>query len=114
MVRSRQLKSSSHKRNNNRNNYLIKNDQCIIVFMGSATGAAELEMMMGMSKTLKAIEKLPHVAHVDDERELDQGIHVVLHEPFCFINDPGCGSRCFDTVAFAKAGTKASEVYKPA
>jgi hypothetical protein len=54
------------------------------------------------------------IANVDDERDLDHGIIVMLKDGWCFKSDPGCGTRGFDTVAEAKAGTAKSEVYETA
>lgn len=64
-----------------------------------------------MSKTLEAIRKLPHVAHVDDERGIGNSIIVTLRDAWCFNADPGCGVMGFDTVADAKVGTTRSAVY---
>lgn len=65
-----------------------------------------------MSKTLKNLESLGHIAHVDDERAEGNSIIVTLAEPFCFTADPGCGVRGFDTVAEAKKGCTLSNVYR--
>ena len=51
------------------------------------------------------------ILHVDDERNLDNGIIVTLKDGWYFVDDPRCGTRGFDTVAEAKAGTARSEVY---
>lgn len=67
-----------------------------------------------MSKTLETIRKLPHVAHVDDERGIGNSIIVTLHDAWCFNADPGCGVMGFDTVAAAKSGTSRSAVYEVA
>lgn len=66
-----------------------------------------------MSKTLEAIRKLPHVAHVDDERGLGNSIIITLHDAWCFTEEPGCGVRGFDTVAEARAGSSKGSVYQP-
>ena len=51
------------------------------------------------------------IASVDDERDLDHGIIVMLKDGWFFKDDPRCGTRGFDTAAEAKAGTARSEVY---
>ena len=52
------------------------------------------------------------IAHVDDERDLDQGIIVTLKDNWYFKDDPNCGVRGFDTVKEAREGTVRSEVYQ--
>ena len=69
-----------------------------------------------MSKTLEAIRKLPHIAHVayvDDERGLGNSIIITLHDAWCFTEELGCGVRGFDTVAEARAGASKGSVYQP-
>ena len=65
----------------------------------------------------KAINKLiasrPWIAHIDDEREIGNSIIVTLHEPYCFINDPTCGVRGFDTFAELRADTTKHDIYPP-
>lgn len=63
-----------------------------------------------MSKVLDTIRKLPHVAHVDDEREIGNSIIVVLKDGFDFAADPGCGVRGFDTVRECRDGTTKASV----
>lgn len=63
-----------------------------------------------MSVTLKKIRTRPHVAFVDDERELGNSIVVTLEAGYCFAADPGCGVRGFDTITEAEVGTRASQV----
>lgn len=64
-------------------------------------------------KTLLNIQALPHVMHVDDERDLGNSIIVTLAEGWYFKADPDCGVRGFDTVAEAKSGTtKGAVVYR--
>lgn len=43
------------------------------------------------------LSKVKCVMFVDDERELGNGIIVMLKEGYEFINDPGCGTRGFDS-----------------
>lgn len=63
-----------------------------------------------MSKTLEAIRKLPHVAHVDDERGIGNSIIVTLKNEFCFAAEPDYGVRGFDTVREAREGCARSAV----
>lgn len=67
-----------------------------------------------MSKTLEEIRNLPHVAHVDDEREIGNSIIVTLADGWFFSADPGSGVMGFDTVAEAKAGTAKCAIYAQA
>lgn len=48
--------------------------------------------------------------HVDDERNIDNGIIITLEDGWEFLSDPGCGVRGFDTFSEAKAGTSKTEV----
>jgi hypothetical protein len=50
------------------------------------------------------------VAHIDDERDIGNGIIVTLEKGWEFNADKGCGVRGFDTVAEVKAGTNRSSV----
>ena len=61
-------------------------------------------------KTLQKISARAWVQHVDDERELDNGIIVTLCPGWEFQSDPGCGVRGFDTVAEALQETARSNV----
>lgn len=64
-----------------------------------------------MSKTLDNIRRLPHVAHVDDEREIGNSIIVTLTAGYEFCSEErGCGVKGFDTVAEARSGTLSREV----
>ena len=63
---------------------------------------------------MKFTQNRPWIANVDDERDLDHGIIVMLKDGWFFKADPGCGTRGFDTIAEAKAGTTKSEVYEAA
>ncbi|WP_427551912.1 hypothetical protein ACQE3D_25355 (plasmid) [Methylomonas sp. MS20] len=53
-----------------------------------------------------------YIAHVDDERDIDNGIIVTLAKNWYFCADPGCGVRGFDNWPDALNGCKKSEVYK--
>lgn len=79
--------------------------------MGSspASRGAALEEVK-MSKSLDAIQALPWVAHVDDEREDGSSIIVTLKQGYEFAGNAGCGVQGFDTVAAAKSGTCKSAV----
>lgn len=61
-------------------------------------------------KTLDKIRERRWVAHVDDERELDNGIIVTLKKGYTFVNDPGCGVRGFDTATEAERETRNANV----
>ncbi len=58
-----------------------------------------------MSKTLDAIRKLPHVAFVDDERDIGNSIIVTLAKGYTFKSEPDCGVQGFDTVRECQVGT---------
>lgn len=64
-----------------------------------------------MSATLELIRQLPHVAHVDDERNIGNSIIVTLKDGWYYKADPQCGVSGFDTVAEAKAGSAKKAVY---
>lgn len=64
-----------------------------------------------MSKTIdNLLATRRWIAHIDDERNIDNGIIVTLAEGWEFVADRGCGVRGFDTMAEVNAGTKKSEV----
>lgn len=65
-----------------------------------------------MSKTLQKIAARSWVKHVDDERNIDNGVIITLEEGWEFQLDPGCGTRGFDTPTEAKTGTEKSAVRK--
>lgn len=49
---------------------------------------------------MTAIQKISArawVQNVDDERDIENGIIVMLRDGWEFIFDPGCGTRGFDT-----------------
>lgn len=50
-----------------------------------------------MNKFEKQLRALPEVVHVDDEREIENSIIVMLKDEFEFVADPGCGTRGFDS-----------------
>lgn len=62
-------------------------------------------------KTIQRLQQHPRVLHVDDERNLENGIIVMLKDGFEFTSDRGCGTRGFDTLTEALAevrnGTRA-------
>jgi hypothetical protein len=45
-----------------------------------------------------------YVMHVDDERDIGNGVIVMLADGYEFVADPGCGTRGFDTMTEAKRG----------
>lgn len=57
-------------------------------------------------KTLDKIKQRKWVLHVDDERSLDNGVIVTLVKGWCYVADPDCGVRGFDTVTEAEEGTR--------
>jgi|GEM_PF-2277821 hypothetical protein len=65
-------------------------------------------------KTLDAIRELPHVMHVDDERDAGNSIIVTLKEGWVFADEPDCGVQGFDTVSAAKKGTSKKAVIQQA
>lgn len=65
---------------------------------------------MNAINTLTA--KRPWIAHIDDERDLDNGIIVTLADGWDFADEPGCGVRGFDTMSEVKAGTLKSCVQR--
>lgn len=59
--------------------------------------------------------KLPlHVAHIDNETDLDHGYIVTLANGYTFKDEPDCGVRAFDTLAEVKQAIKASNILKSA
>lgn len=65
-----------------------------------------------MSTMLELIRARTHISHVDDERELGNGIIVTLREGFYFFADPKCGVRGFDSIKDAEQGTRSTQVYR--
>lgn len=63
-------------------------------------------------KTLDLIRSRPHVAFVDDERNIGNSLIVTLGDGYCFKAEPGCGTRGYDTVTEAERESRASEVYQ--
>lgn len=60
------------------------------------------------TSALKA--KRPWIAHIDDERDIENGIIVTLATGYTFTADPGCGVRGFDTMTEVRAGTRKQDV----
>lgn len=56
--------------------------------------------------------KRPWIAHIDDERDIDNGIIVTLAPGYTFNADPGCGVRGFDTMTEVRANTRKQDVTK--
>lgn len=65
-----------------------------------------------MTKMLTKIAKFPYVAHVDDERADGNSIIVTLHNDYDFVDDPGCGTKGFETDAQAWVGCMKDAVIK--
>jgi hypothetical protein len=66
-----------------------------------------------MSKILDELRTRPYIAGIDDERGSGNSLIVTLVAPYCFVDDPGCGVRGFDTVVEAKAGCAKGKIYLP-
>lgn len=64
-------------------------------------------------KLLDQILARPFIEHVDDERNIGNGIIVTLKEGYSFVADPGCGVRGFDTMTEAFNGTRSQEIVRP-
>lgn len=65
-----------------------------------------------MKTTKDILSQRNYISHVDDERNIGNGIIVTLSENWYFHSDPGCGVRGFDTWREALDGCKKSEVYE--
>lgn len=65
---------------------------------------------MPATTTIQA--KRPWIAHIDDERDIDNGIIATLAPGYTFAADPGCGVRGFDTMTEVQAGTRKQDVVK--
>ena len=63
--------------------------------------------MKTFAKILKARE---WIAHIDDERDIDNSIIVTLKEGWVFEDEQNCGVRGFDTIKEMQDGTTASQV----
>lgn len=66
-----------------------------------------------MSKILDELRKRSYIANIDDERSNGNSLIVTLVAPYCFVDDPGCGVRGFDTVTDAKKGCTKAMIYAP-
>jgi hypothetical protein len=64
---------------------------------------------MNTIQSLKQIHT-KRIAHIDDERNLDNGIIVTLRAGWFFVDEPDCGVRGFDTLKELKAGVKSSNM----
>jgi len=62
-------------------------------------------------KVLDKIWQRFYVAHVDDERELGNGVIITLQDNYFFRADPGCGVRGFDSLSEALKETSSKHVY---
>lgn len=62
--------------------------------------------------TLKSLQQFhcKRVAHIDDERDLDNGIIVTLQDHYYWADEPDCGVRGFDTLKDLKEGIKAKNI----
>jgi hypothetical protein len=66
-----------------------------------------------MNKTIsQLLNKRCWIAHIDDERELDNSIIVTLAKGWDFSDEAGCGVRGFDSIAELRSGTAKSSVVK--
>lgn len=63
-------------------------------------------------KLIDRIKSLPWVEFVDDERNMDNGIIVMLKEGWAFTLDPHCGVRGFDSMSEAANGCSKQDVCK--
>lgn len=63
---------------------------------------------------MKTLDKLlatrPWIMFIDDERDIGNSIIVTLQNEYDFADDPGCGTKGFDTVAEVRAGTAKTEI----
>lgn len=58
----------------------------------------------------KMIQSRKWIAHIDDERNIDNSIIVTLKEGWFFKDENNCGVRGFDTIKELKEGTHSSKV----
>lgn len=64
-----------------------------------------------MSETIKfLLATRPWVAHIDDERHLDNSIIVTLAAGYEFADDKGCGVKGFDKLTEVVAGTTKKQI----
>lgn len=60
----------------------------------------------------KLIDARPWIQHIDDEREIGNGIIVTLANGWFFLKEKGCGVRGFDTISELKKETLKKQVYQ--
>lgn len=65
-----------------------------------------------MNHMFSLIRSRQHVARVDDERSLGNGIIVTLRNGFSFLGEPGRSVRDFENIYEAERGTRTMRVYK--
>ena len=66
-----------------------------------------------MNKTIKKLFSSRNwIAHIDDERDLGNGIIVTLKDDWYFIDEKDCGVRGFDTVNEVQLGTNKKSVWR--
>lgn len=65
-----------------------------------------------MNSMFSLVRSRQHVARVDDERSLGNGVIVTLRSGFFFLGEPGCGVRGFDNISEAERGTRTMHVYR--
>lgn len=65
-----------------------------------------------MNSMFGLVRSRQHVASVDDERSLGNGIIVKLRNGFSFLGKPGCSVRDFENIYEAERGTRTMRVYK--
>lgn len=63
-----------------------------------------------MKTFTKILQAREWIAHIDDERDIDNSIIVTLKEGWFFEDEQNCGVRGFDTVKEVQDGTRISQV----
>lgn len=59
-----------------------------------------------MNKTIsQLLDSRRWIAHIDDERHLDNSIIVTLADGWDFVDEAGCGVRGFDSLTELRSGT---------
>ena len=61
-------------------------------------------------KISQLLDKRRWIAHIDDERDLDNSIIVTLAKGWDFADEAGFGVRGFDSIAELRAGTAKNSV----